>query len=1084
MRLHRLLSACVGAAAIATSAAQAQTVDQAVIDGLRWRNIGPANMQGRVADVEGIPWPSRTFFVAAAAGGVWKTTNNGTTFRPVFENYGVASLGDLAIAPSDTNIIYLGTGEPNSRNSISPGGGVFKSTDGGLTWSFVGLKATEHIGRIQVHPTNPNVAWVAALGAAWRTSPERGLYKTTDGGATWQLKKFINDSTGFIDVDLDPRNPDVLWATSYQRLRGPYFLASGGAGSALWKSTDGGETWTGVKGSGFPATKKGRMEIAIAPSNGDIMYVLVEADSNPNPRPAAGARAQSLQSGLYRSADAGKTWEKTASDNVRPFYYSQVRVHPTNPDRVWFSSTPVKVSDEGGKNARNATVGLHVDHHAMWIDPKDPQRLIVGNDGGIGISADNGGSYIFPNTFALAQPYNVSFDMAVPYNVCGGLQDNGSWCGPSRRRQGAITNSMWFTFNGGDGFVTAQDPTNPDIIYGESQGGNIGRYQVSTGQRTALQKPNYRAQYMVMEDSIMNVRGDTTRAATSAQTRLIAELRAKQRSDSSAMQLRWNWNTPFFISAHSPSTLYFGANRVLKSTKRGDDMYPISGELSFADTMKLRISTRTTGGITIDATGAETFGTITSLNESSVRAGYLYAGTDDGRLWMTENDGGAWTEVTANVKGVPAGSYVSRIEPSHFDVNTFFVTYDNHRRGDFKPYAFVTADGGRNFRSVAGGLPQGGAGSPDFVHVLREDPKNRDLLFVGTDVGAYVSIDRGTTWTKFMTGLPNVPVHDLAIHPRESELVAATHGRAFWIVDILPLQQMNATVAAAPAHVFAPRTAFQWGEKPYNGESTGHLLFQGTSSGYGADIWYRLTKPGAPARIVVQDAKGDTLQTLTGPGGAGLHRVSWNFNGRAPTRVALRGAALRDSVLQARRMAVAFDSIEKAGTVPKPALDMIRRNMEQGAQGMQAMARAFGFGGGGGGGGGFGGAGPQRWNDRPGESAPPAPAGGRGPGGAGGAGGAGGPGGAGAGGAMGLDQDALFSIMRALGVTQGGGGGGFGGGAPIVNTGDYLVSITVDGQTMKQVLRVERRSGGESSGFPFELAAMLDAFDEWMNDHR
>ncbi|MBP7549717.1 MAG: hypothetical protein KA761_05480 [Gemmatimonadaceae bacterium] len=1072
MRLHRLLSACVGAAALAAGTAHAQTVDQAVIDGLRWRNIGPANMQGRIADVEGIPWPSRTFFVAAAAGGVWKTTNNGTTFRPVFDNYGVASLGDLAIAPSDTNIVYLGTGEPNSRNSISPGGGVFKSTDGGLTWKFVGLKETEHVGRIQVHPTNPNVAWVAALGAAWRPSKERGLYKTTDGGATWQLKKFINDTTGFVDVDLDPRNPDVLWATSYQRLRGPYFLKSGGAGSALWKSTDGGETWTEVKGGGFPATMKGRMEIAVAPSNGDVVYVLVEADSNPNPKPAPGSRAQQLLSGLYRSADGGRTWERTATDNVRPFYYSQVRVHPTNPDRVWFSSTPVKVSDEGGKNARNATVGLHVDHHAMWIDPKDPQRHIVGNDGGIGISNDNGGSYIFPNAFAIGQPYNVSFDMAVPYNVCGGLQDNGSWCGPSRRRQGPITNSMWFTYNGGDGFVTAQDPTNPDIIYGESQGGNIGRYQVSTGQRTNLQKPNYRAQYMAWEDSIMNVRGDTTKPATPAQTRLIGELRARQKSDSAALQLRWNWNTPFFISAHNSSTLYFGSNRVMKSTKRGDEMYPISPELSYADTMKLRVSTRTTGGITIDATGAETFGTIVSLNESSIKPGYLYAGTDDGRLWKTENDGGAWTELTANVKDVPAGTYVSRIEPSHHDANTFYVTYDNHRRGDFTPYAFVTMDGGRTFRSIAGGLPRGGA---DFVHVVREDLKNPNLLFAGTDVGAYVSLDKGATWTKFMTGLPNVPVHDLAIHPRESELIAATHGRAFWIVDIAPLQQMTATVAAAPAHLFAPRTGFQWGEKPYNGESTGHLLFQAPSPQYGADIWYRLTKPGGPTRIVVQDAKGDTLQTLTGPGGAGLHRVTWTYNGRPAPRATLRGAALRDSILQARRMVAAFDSIEKAGTVPKPALDMIRRNMEQGAQGMQAMARAFGFGGGGGGGGGgFGGAGPQRWVDRPGEQGAPA-------GGQGGRGAAPPPGGQQA---MGLDQSQLFDIMRALGVTQGGGGGGggFGGAVPIANEGDYLVSMTVDGQTMKQVLRVERRAGGDSSGFPFEVEEMIKAYDRYLRD--
>ena len=601
---------------------------------------------------------------------------------------------------------------------------------------------------------------------------------------------------------------------------------------------------------------------------------------------------------------------------------------------------------------------------------------------------------------------------------------------------------------------------------------NIGRYQVSTGQRTNLQKPNYRAQYMAWEDSIMNVRGDTMVKATPAQTKLIAELRAKQKADSIGLTLRWNWNTPFFISAHNNKVLYMGSNRVMKSVKQGDEMFPISGDLSYADTMKIRVSTQTTGGITIDATGAETFGTIVSLNESTLRPGYLYAGTDDGRLWVTMNDGGAWTEVTANVKGVPAGTYVSRIEPSHHDINTFYVSYDNHRRGDFTPYLFVTNDAGRTFRSIAGGLPTGG---PDFVHVVREDLKNPDLLFAGTDVGAYVSGDRGMSWQKFMTGLPNVPVHDLQIHPRDAELIAGTHGRAIMIVDIAPLQQMTKTVAGMPAYLFAPRVAMQWGEPPVGGESTGNLLFQAPSPQYGADIWYRLTKTGAP-RIVIQDAKGDTLATLTGQGTVGVNKVTWGYQGRPAPRAALKGAALRDSILQSRRMVAAFDSIEKAGTVPKQALDMIRRGMEGGAQGQQAMARMFGFGGGGGGGGGFGGGagGPQRWNERPAESAP-APAGGRG--------GAGG--GAGAGAAMGLEQSDLFAIMRAVGVTQGGGGGGFGGGgAGVVEPGDYLVTMTVDGQSYKQTLRVERRTGGGTSGFPFEVEEMLKAYDKWLrNQH-
>ena len=1067
MRFTRFVSAVAGAATLVAGVAHAQTIDSATIAALRWRNVGSANTMGRVADVEGLPWPSRTLYVAAAGGGLWKSTNFGTTFRPIFENYGIAAMGDLAIAPSDTNTLYLGTGEPNSRNSMSPGGGVFKSTDGGMSWTYVGLRETEHIGRILVHPTNAQVAWVAALGPAWRAGGTGGLYKTTDGGTTWtRVLKPANDSTGVVDVAMHPTDPNTLFASTYQRQRGAYFLNSGGSGSALWRSTDGGATWTEVKGGGFPATTKGRINMAFAPSDGNIVYAMVEADS------VRGAKPQELLSGLYRSADGGKTWERTAKDNVRPFYYSQVRVHPTNPNRVWFSSTPVKVSDEGGKNARNATVGVHVDHHAMWIDPKDPQRHVIGNDGGIAISHDNGGNYVVPNVIAIGQPYNVSFDFAVPYNICGGLQDNGSWCGPSRRRQGTMTNSMWYTFNGGDGFVTAQDPTDPDIIYGESQGGNIGRYQVSTGQRVALQKPNYRPQYMAWEDSIMVVRGDTTKPATSAQTRLIAELRAKQKADSAALQLRWNWNTPFFISAHSNQTLYFGSNRVMKSTRRGDDMYPISPDLSYADTMKVRVSTRTTGGITVDATGAETYGTIVSLHESTLKPGYLYAGTDDGRVWMTANDGGAWTELTANIKGVPAGTYVSRIEPSHFDINTFYVTYDNHRRGDFTPYVFATNDGGKTFRSLAAGLPQGGPGQPNFVHVIREDLQNRNLLFVGTDIGAYVSGDRGATWQKFMTGLPNVPVHDLQIHPREHELIAATHGRMFWIVDITPLQQLTATVASAPATLFTPRTAFQWGERAYNGESTGNMIFEAQSPAYGADIWYRVTQGGGPARIVIQDAKGDTVQTLTGMGSVGLHKVTWNFQGRPAPRAALTGAALRDSINQARRQVRVLDSIVAADSTMKPTVERIRAALAGGPAGMQNMARAM-MGGAGGGPGGFGG-GPQRWNDRPAEQAVPA-------GGQGGGGGRGGMNPAALAQAAGIDQDKAFAVIQALGIMGGGGGGGGAfGGVPMANTGDYLVTLKVGEQALKQVLRVERRAGGEGSGMPFEVEQFIKAYEAWL----
>src|SRR5262249_50159290 len=419
-----------GAALLAAAAApvEAQTLDSATIAGFRWRTVGPANFEGRVADVVGIPSPSKTFFVASAGGGIWKTTNAGVTFRPVFDNYPVVAMGAMAIAPSDTMQVWAGTGEQNSRNTIEPGAGIYKSTDGGLTWKLMGLEKTQHIGRIAVNPTNPNVLYVAALGAAWKSNPERGLYKSEDGGQTWKMSKFINDKTGFIDVGIDPKNPNVIWASSWQRVRGPYFLTSGGPGSGLWKSTDAGATWTEIKGGGFPATDKGRISFSIYPQNTDIVYAMVEADSIRGQKAAPGAKVakQKLANGLYRTKDGGKTWEKMNDANTRPFYYSQTRVAPRNPDHVWFSSTPVLVSSDGGKTARQATQGIHVDHHAMWIDPGDPDHFIVGDDGGISITWDGGGNFDFPANLPIGQFYDVSYDFEVPYNICGGAQDNGS----------------------------------------------------------------------------------------------------------------------------------------------------------------------------------------------------------------------------------------------------------------------------------------------------------------------------------------------------------------------------------------------------------------------------------------------------------------------------------------------------------------------------------------------------------------------------------------------------------------------------------------------------------------------------------
>jgi photosystem II stability/assembly factor-like uncharacterized protein len=896
-----------------TAAAQARSgvaLDSLVLTTLRWRNVGPAIMAGRVTDVEGIPSPSRTFYVASAAGGVWKTTNAGVTFRPLFDNQRVISLGDLAIAPSDTMQIWLGTGEEDSRNSISPGGGIFKSTDAGVTWRLMGLEKTEHIGRIVVHPTDPNIVYVAALGAAWRSNSERGLYKTTNGGQSWQLIKSISDKAGFVDIVMDPGNPDVLFAASWERVRGPYFLKSGGPGSALWKTTDAGRTWTEVKGGGFPATEKGRIGLAISRSNPRVVYALIEAVP---PTGGDGCRKPMVGGcGLYRSQDGGATWEWMHGENTRPFYYSQVRVDPRDPNRVYWSSTPVKYSNDGGKTAGNTTVGIHVDHHAMWIDPNDPSHIVVGNDGGIGQSWDQGGNWEFINTFAIGQFYNISYDLAVPYRVCGGLQDNGSWCGPSRRG-GPITNANWFNVGGGDGFHTAQDPRDPNIIYAESQGGSMLRMDYRTNERVPLRKPNWLDAYRTLEDSIVIQRADTAQPLTPEQQQRINALRTRQQTDSVSLQLRWNWNTPFFLSAHNPDVFYAGSNRVMKSTSRGDNLAPISDDLTTRDTMKVRISTITTGGVTTDPTGAETYSTIVSLAESPMRAGVLFAGTDDGNLWTTSDDGRNWTELTARLRGlVPERTYVSRIEPSRYDLNTFYVTFDNHRTGDFTPYVVVTTDGGRSFKSIANNLPRGG---PDFVHVIREDPVNRDLLYLGTDVGAYVSLDRGASWRKFMVGLPTVPVHDLKVHPRDRELIAGTHGRSIWIVDVAPLQQVKQGQVANEPLLFETKPAIQFGNPPVGGESAGQQLFSVNSPGVGAEFSY-FTPGGSMAtspRVIILNARGDTIQTGSGLSSTGVHKLVWNFRRRLDPPRPLSPAEKRDSIFFYQRLDFVVDSLKRAG---------------------------------------------------------------------------------------------------------------------------------------------------------------------------
>lgn len=852
--------ALTGAALLASPAVAQMTspVDPSTYSALQWRSIGPVQMGGRVTDVEGIPSPSKTFYIAAAAGGVWKTVNNGVTFFPVWTGDRVISMGDMAIAPSDTNQVWLGTGEEDSRNSISPGGGIYKSTDGGVTWKSMGLNNTETIGRIVVHPRNPNIVWVAALGAIWKDNEDRGLYKTTDGGNTWRKVKHISAKAGFVDVAVHPNNPDILFAASWERRRGPHFLQSGGPGSGLWKSTNGGETWTEVTGGGFPATMKGRIGIAMSRSNPDVIYTMVEAARPTNSRDIpSGAildtsgNYEGRLNGLYRSADGGRTWTWMNRQNDRPFYYSQIRVDPTNPNRVYrLGGTNWHVSEDGGRSWRSGAGGIHVDHHAMWIDPNDPNRFVLGEDGGAAITFDRGGTYDVLNYIPLGQFYAISYDFALPYRVCGGLQDNGSWCGPSRKR-GGILASDWFNVGGGDGFWTAQDPTDPNVIYSESQGGSMSARNIFAGEQWSTRPGGGRG----------GAAGPFG-------------------------QLRWNWNTPFLLSNHNPKVYYTAANRVFKSMNQGRNPFPISGDLTNANADRIRISTGRnpdgstaadrTGGITPDATGAETNGTIVSLSESPIKAGILFTGSDDGKVFMTKNDGQTWTDLSTKFAGVPPMTWVSHVEASAFDTNTVYVAFDNHWEGDFKPYVFVSTDGANTFRSISSNLP---ADRPGHVHVVREDPVNRNLLYVGTDVGIYVSLNGGGSWSPFMQGLANaVPVHDLKVHPRDRELIAGTHGRSIWIADVAPLQQMTNATQQSPAHLFEPAIGYMYNTLPAGPGVGGHRGWRGDGGPNGVQLVYNLSRPAATApRIVITDAAGDTVAAMPGTNNVGLNTVSWNF---------------------------------------------------------------------------------------------------------------------------------------------------------------------------------------------------------------
>ncbi len=855
--------------------ASAQGQVDPLFRGFAWRAIGPIGQGGRVDDIAAVAKDPTTFYVGFATGGIWKTSNAGITFEPIFDTYGTHSIGDIAIAPSDPNVLYVGTGEANNRQSSSFGDGVYKSTDGGKIFTNVGLAEVQSIARVVVHPANPSTVWVAAMGHLFGPNPERGVFKSADGGKTWKKVLYVDPNTGAADLVINPKNPNQLWATTYTRQRTAWSFAGGGPGSGIWKSEDGGEHWTRVIGGGLPAGTMGRIGIDIARSNPSVMYAQIEVAPDKEAVAAdrraggqggpggAGFGQQDLPpddkvTGIWRSSDGGKTWEFRNNENNRPMYYSQVRVDPSNENTVYVGGASPSKSIDGAKSFKQLTGFGHGDHHAIWIDPNDGRHVMYGNDGSADVSWDGGKTWESFRNWEVGQPYYASVDMRRPYFVCAGLQDNGSWCGPSSVRGGDILASDWYRVGGGDGFYSQVDATDWATVYSESQNGNMNRLDLREGTTTNI-KP---------------------RAGGAGGSNIVP-------APEPGTELRWNWSTPILLSPHNPRTVMVGASRLLISPDRGDtwtmtpdltrqidrDQRSIIG---LKGTLPSCGRARVGACILSRGDGTSFYGTITTIAESPLIPGILWVGTDDGNIQVSRDGGASWTEVSRTLPGGPKEYYVSRVEASSFDPSTAYVSLDGHRSDDLRPYVFVTRDYGKTWTAISSNLPAFGN-----VNTVKQDPKNRNLLYAGTEFGFFASFDEGGTWKRFTNNLPMVRIDDVLIHPRDNDLVLSTHGRSVWVMDdITPLQQMTPQVMNEAVHLFSPRDAVAWKQDIRHRLSvTGSKFWRGESAPAGSAISYYL-KTGAtgPVRITITDpVTGETFRTMTGTGLAGMNRVQWDL---------------------------------------------------------------------------------------------------------------------------------------------------------------------------------------------------------------
>jgi photosystem II stability/assembly factor-like uncharacterized protein len=848
-----------GSAAAAKTPAADRELTADDLKGVSFRSVGPANMGGRVAAIALVPGSRTSFYVGYGTGGVFKTENLGVSFTPVFDKYEVLSIGALAVADAPPDwpgwagekeaekgkeaagdaspdgkdqkdrgkgkIVWVGTGEGNGRNSSSWGGGVYRSTDAGATFTHLGLTETHDIPRVAVDPRDPDVCYVAALGHLWGANPERGVYKTTDGGKTWKHVLKGDDGAGAADVVIDPASPDTVYAALYARRRTPWSFTGNSDSGGIFRSDDGGGSWKKLTKGVPPRT--GRIGLTVYPKNTRILYAVVESDFGGAGREPFDNRSPS--GGLFRTEDRGETWTRLSNLSFRPFYFSRVAVDPEDDRRVYLPGWDLAISDDGGRTfRRSGSQNVHVDFHAIVVNPVDPKQILVGNDGGVYISHDRAGTWDFLDNVAVGQFYRIALDGLDPYRIAGGLQDNGSWIGPSEtmfqtddESKDGLLNADWRMIYGGDGFTVAFDPTDPNLMYATSQGGFLARIRLDTNVVKLIQPSPREGQE----------------------------------------RIRFNWNAPFVISPHDPTVLYQGGNKVFKLTGRGDLWFAISGDLSRGEVGK----TATVGS------DAETYGTVVSLAESPLQKGLLWAGTDDGRLHVTQDEGKSWADVTPKEVG---GLYVSRIAPSRHAPSTAYVSVDGHRSDVFRPIVLMTQDFGRTWTGVSGDLPQ-----DEPVDVVLEDLASPSVLYVGAEHGLYVTLDRGRHWVKLNgKSLPPAPVDDLVMHPRERDLVVGTHGRSVYVLDDASMfAQLTQETRSKPLALLdilpgAPRLYAS------RGYGLGHALFRAKNPPMGAylNYWVR-DDTGDSVNVTITDSHGTVIRELEGPGRRGLNRVVWDL---------------------------------------------------------------------------------------------------------------------------------------------------------------------------------------------------------------